>query len=339
MALTDGSPERVREAAMDPDLPIIDPHHHFWREAAPDPFRHPKYMLPELTADLSSGHNIRATVYIQCGTGYRSDGPEHLKPVGETEFVQALADEWEQGGFGDTNICAGIIVYADLALGNAVDEVLAAHKEAAPERFKGIRYGAFWHEDADVHPPMMGTVPGILADENFRTSVDRLAAFDLTYETWIYHTQFDEFAAFAQRCAGTKIILNHLGGPAAGGPYAGKRDEVFAVWKEGMSKLAACANVVVKLGGINMAPTGFDWDERSSAPGSEKIALETRDYYLHAIDCFGPERCMFESNFPVERVAYPTLWNVFKRIVRDFSDGDKASLFYGTAARTYGLTE
>lgn len=325
------------EEALEPSLPIIDPHHHFWENAGGvEPFLHPRYMLDELFTDLQTGHNVVATVFLQCGAKMRDTGPEHLKPVAETEFVQTLADDAAAQPDNKINVAAGIISTADLCLGNAVDEVLDAHIAASPDRFKGIRFNAFWHNDQQVHS--RAVVPEHhLQNPKLKEGAARLVHHGLTFETWLYHTQLEEFVAFAKALPDLTIIINHLGGPVGIGPYKNKADEVFADWSRGIKALSHCPNIYMKLGGINMETNGFDWDELDVPPTSDQIIEKTKHFYLHAIDCFGANRCMFESNFPMEAVAYPTLWNVFKKIAGDFSASEKASLFHNTAARAYSL--
>lgn len=337
--MTDSAPKQIRriESALEPELPIIDPHHHFWREAGGvPPFLHPKYMLEDLFADLDTGHNIVATVFLQCLSDYRPDGVEHLRPVGETEFVHSLAQAAANMPDTRVKVAAGIIPTADLRLGAAVDEVLEAHLAVSPKRVKGIRSQLYWHDDPTIHARLMAPEP-LLQHPNLRAAAARVAHYGLSFESWIYHTQLDEFTAFARDVPGLTLILNHMGGPLAVGPYADKQAEVFDHWSKGMARLSELPNVFVKLGGINMHLLGFNWDVRQPMISSADIAAATRHFYLHTIECFGPDRCLFESNFPMERVAYPTLWNVFKRIAAGFSPSEKACLFYDTARQVYRL--
>jgi predicted TIM-barrel fold metal-dependent hydrolase len=331
-----GNPEwlaKVTEAALEPALPIVDPHHHLWV--------HPgsRYELEELLADTGQGHNIRATVFVECKAMYRADGPEHLKPVGETEYVNGIAAKSASGGFGEMRACAGIVGFADLRLGNAVDEVLEAHIAAAPARFRGIRHASAFDASPEVRPSHTNPPEGLLGHTDFREGFRRLAKYKLTFDAWLYHRQIPELTALARANPETTIIFDHFGGPIGIGPYEGRRDEIFAQWKKDVAELASCQNVVAKLGGINMAVNGFGWHKRELPPTSDQLVAATRDWYLHSIDVFGPSRCMFESNFPVDKLScsYGVLWNAFKKIVSGFTAEEKKQLFHDTAARVYRI--
>lgn len=323
----------VREAPLDPERPIVDPHHHLWD--------HPKhrYLLDEILADTGSGHRVVATVFVECLSMYRAGGPAPLRPVGETDFVERIAAERATGRHGPTRVAAGIVGFADLTLGNAVDEVLAAHLAAAPARFRGIRHAAGLDPHESVRNSHTNPPPGLLGLPAFREGVRRLATHGLTFDAWLYHHQLPELTALARACPEVTIVLDHFGGPLGIGPYEGKRAEIFRQWAEDIAALAREPNVVAKLGGINMAVNGFGWHHRPRPPSSEELVAATGDYYRRAIECFGPSRCMFESNFPVDRqsCSYGVLWNAFKRIARDFSADEKAAMFHDTAARVYRL--
>ena len=330
---------QVREDILEPALPICDPHHHLWD--------HPgsRYLLDELLADTGSTdaqgarHNVVSTVFVECASMYRADGPEQLRCVGETEFVNGVAAMSDSGRYGDIRACAGIVSLADLCLGSAVREVLQAHVEAARGRFRGIRHAVSWHASDAIRNAHTHPVQGLLGDATFRAGFAELAPLGLSFDAWLYHTQIDELTALARAFPETTIILDHFGGPLGIGPYAGQADAVFADWRRAIDALAQCPNVVAKLGGINMAVNGFDWHKRAVPPTSEELAAATRRYYLHTIDRFGPSRCMFESNFPVDKVScsYAVLWNSFKRLAAGFSAAEKADLFHDTACRVYRL--
>lgn len=328
------------EAPIDPELPICDPHHHLWDRRATGPGPTDRYLLDELLEDTSSGHNIGETVFVECSSMYRKDGPEHLRPVGETEFVQGIAAMSASGQYGDTKVAAAIVGFADLMLGSAVKEVLEAHLQASPQRFRGIRHSATWDASPDIrrykNPPK-----GMLGDDTFREGFKVLGDMGLSFEAWLYHTQLLELVDLANAFPEVTIVLNHIGGPIGIGPYAGKGEEVFHTWREGITALSACPNVVVKLGGFGMPLGGRDWHERDRPPGSAEIAEVMAPWYLHCIDKFGPGRCMFESNFPVDKVtcSYVVLWNAFKRIAEGFSAGKRADLFRNTALRAYRIDE
>jgi predicted TIM-barrel fold metal-dependent hydrolase len=325
--------DQVEEPALDPERPIVDPHHHLW-----DRDGH-RYMLDELLEDTRSGHTIVATVFVECGSMYRASGPQTLRPVGETEFVNGVAAQSASGGYGAMRACAGIVGFADLTLGAAVDEVLHAHVAAAPDRFRGIRHSASWDASDDVRNSHANPPQSLYLDNRFREGFARLAEYKLSFDAWLYHPQISELTALAHTHPEVTIIVDHFGGPLGIGPYKGRREENFPQWKQDFAALAECPNVVAKLGGINMAINGFDWHKQGQPPTSEQLAEATRDYYLHAIDCFGPDRCMFESNYPVDKIScsYAVLWNSFKRIAENFSEAEKSSLFHDTAARVYRL--
>ena len=321
---------QVTEEILDPALPICDPHHHLWD--------HPKhrYLLDELLADTGSGHNVVATVFVECMSMYRAAGPEPLRPVGETEFVNGVAAMSASGRYGATRVAAGIVSYTDLCLGERVGDVLDAHLAASP-RFRGIRHAAGWDASDKVRNSHTNPPPGLLGDATFRRGFAELGRRGLTFDAWLYHPQIGELVDLARAFPGTPIVLDHFGGPLGIGPYEGKRAEIFAAWKEAFRALAGCPNVVAKLGGLVMPLNNFGFHRRERPATSAELVEATRDWYLHAIDCFGPARCMFESNFPVDKqsCSYAVLWNSFKRLTAGFSAADKAALFHDTAARFY----
>jgi predicted TIM-barrel fold metal-dependent hydrolase len=339
----------IKEDVLEPERPIIDPHHHLWDFAlSPDQdegslqnrYAGNRYLLDQLLEDIiGGGHNVVATVFIECSSMYRAGGPAHLRPVGETEFVNGTSAICASGRYGDIRACAGIVGLADLAMGDAVDEVLQAHINAGGGRFRGIRHAAGWDASPEVrnshtHPP-----EGLFLDATFRQGFARLAANNLSFEAWLYHTQLADAVDLAKAFPDTAIVLNHFGGPLGVGPYDGKRDEYLPRWKADIAALAECPNVHAKLGGINMALNGFGWHNHEKPPGSEELAAATGEFYRHAIECFGPERCMFESNFPVDKTScsYGVLWNAFKRMAADFSESEKTAMFHDTAKNFYRL--
>jgi len=326
------------EDPLDPDLPICDPHHHLW-DLQPARVA-PRYLLDEIVADVGAGHNVVSTVFIECGAMFKKDGPEALRPVGETEFVNGIAAMSASGLYGKTRIAAGIVGTASLRLGDAVAAVLDAQITAGGGRLRGIRLGAAW--DADESVPSHRTKPGkgLLLRDDFRAGFAHLAPRKLTFEAWCYHRQIPDVTALARAFPGTTIILNHFGGPLGIGSYAGRAKDVYAEWRKSISELATCPNVVAKLGGINMEVNGFGWHERPRPPSSQELADATRHYYEFTIEQFGVDRCMFESNFPVDKAScsYTVLWNSFKRLTSGYSAAEKAKLFHDTAARVYRLT-
>jgi predicted TIM-barrel fold metal-dependent hydrolase len=327
------------EAALDPDLPIIDPHHHLWPQ---HPTRHFSYLDSDLEQDLAAGHNIIATVFLQCRTQYRTRGPEHLRPVGETEWVNGMAERHAgiaRSKPGHPLIAAGIVGFADLMLGERVDEVLDALQAAAPERFKGIRNGSTWSDDAAVTAGTNVYAKGLLMEATFRRGFSRLARRGLSFDGWMYHTQIDEFTDLARAFPDTSMVLNHLGGPLGLGVWANRGEEVFHAWKKSITALARCPNVTMKLGGAVMPVFGYHWEDRPLPPSSDELVAATGHYYRAAIDAFSPARCMFESNFPVDKQAcgYVPLWNSFKKLASGCSASERADLFRNTAARVYRL--
>lgn len=324
---------QVVEEALEPDLPIVDPHHHLWDRQGS------RYLLDELLADTGSGHNVIATVFVECMSMYRASGPEHMRPVGETEFVNGVAAMSASGGFGSTLTNAGIVSYADLTLGDAVEAVLEAHIAAAPDRFRGIRHASGWDASDEIRNSHTNPPSGLLGEASFREGFAKLGSMGLSFDAWLYHPQLPELTDLAKAHPDVPIVLDHFAGPLGVGPYEGKREEIFTQWKKNIAALAECENVVAKIGGNNMPINGFGWHKRDKPPTSEELAAATKDYYLHAIDCFGPKRCMFESNFPVDKAScsYQVLWNAFKRMASGFSADEKAELFAGTATYFYRL--
>ena len=330
---TSGSREwldQVREEIVEPDRPIIDPHHHLWQRGGFD------YVLADLWEDTESGHNIEKTVFVECGAGYRESGPEHLRPLGESEFVVKIA---EDSASGEGAEIAAIVARADLRLGAAVEEVLSAHEDIGGGRFRGIRHSGARAEHPDALS-IPGRAPaGLYAAENFREGVHALGQLGYTYDTWHYHYQNEEFADLAAAVPGTTMILDHFGCPLGVGPYEGKREEIFEQWTKDIALIAERENVVAKIGGLAMPDNGFGWNLRATPATSDELVAAQQRYYLHTIECFGPQRCMFESNFPVDKrsISYPVLWNALKKIVAGFSEDEKQAMFYGTAARVYRL--
>ncbi len=326
------------EDPIEPDLPICDPHHHLWHR--PDRPDRPgsRYLLDDLLQDTGGGHRIVQTVFVECGSMYRKGGPQEMRPVGETEFVQGIAAQSASGQYGTTRVAAGIVGHADLTLGAAVAPVLEAHIAASSNRFRGIRHSSTWNASADVRSSM-SPPKGLLLDSRFREGFACLQKYGLSFDAWLYHPQLTELADLARTFPNVPIIVDHIGGLLSIGPYAEKREEVFQEWKRGIAALATCPNAVVKLGGLGMPLSGFGWNEQAKPANSVELAEAMAPYYHSCIEQFGANRCMFESNFPVDKVSYSytVMWNAFKRISKDFSSEDRAALFYDTAVRVYRL--
>jgi L-fuconolactonase len=323
------------EDILEPDLPIIDPHHHLWD------FPEHRYLLSDLLADTDTGHNICATVYVDCTSYYRADGPSELRTTGEVEFANGIAAVAASGRYGPTRACAGIVSYADLRLGEAVEQVLAAHVAAGNGRYRGIRHVANWDASTEVHNGHTSPVDGLFGDATFRQGFAKLKQFGLSFEAWLYHPQLADVISLARDFPEQPIVLNHVGGVLGIGPYAGRRDEIFAEWHLRICELATCPNVSVKLGGLGMKTCGFGFENLERPASSQDLATHWRPYIEACIEAFGPARCMFESNFPVDKhsCAYPVLWNAFKIIAAGTSVSEKGDLFYGSAARFYRLVD
>lgn len=323
---------QVREPVLDPEFPVIDPHHHLWVENAVP------YLLDDLLDDVGDGHRVAATVFVQAHYGYRETGPAHLAPVGETEKVAAMAREADARG-SPTRVAAGIVAFADLTLGSALEEVLAAHEEAAEGRLRGIRHSVSRDELFPDGIVLRPAPAGLLADAGYRAGLARLESSGLLYEAMLYHRQIPELTALARAMPDLPIVLDHIGCIIGVGPYEGRQDDNFRQWVADMAGLARCPNVRVKIGGFGMIVCGPRWHERPMPPSSAELAEAWRPYFDACIDLFGAERCMFESNFPVDKAMYPyrTLWNAFKRLARDGSEGERTALLSGTAASTYAI--
>ena len=324
--------DRHHEAALDPALPIIDPHHHLWDR--PDW----RYMVDDLLADVNTGHNIIATVFVQARAMHRKTGPEEFRPIGETEFVNGVAAMSASGIYGNTALCAGIVGHADLR-GRQVQEVLETHMHRAGDRFRGIRHIAAWDDEPGLQNAGNPAPPHLLAEPAFREGFSKLAPLGLTFEAWVYHPQIDEVTALAQAFPGTRIVLNHFGGPLGIGRYAGKQAEIFPGWAKSVQALARCPNVFAKLGGLGMRINGFGFEHADTPPDSAKLAAVWKPYMDTMITAFGADRCMFESNFPVDKgsYAYGPFWNACKLLAKDASASERADLFTGTATRFYRL--
>jgi predicted TIM-barrel fold metal-dependent hydrolase len=311
------------EETLEPDLVICDPHHHWWDRPGN------RYMVDDLKKDTQSGHRVARTVFVECLSGYRSDGPEQFRPVGETDFVVAA----DPDGY-----VAGIVGFADLRSPDITD-VLAAHIEAGAGRFRGIRHANAWDSSPDVRPGHTNPAPGLLGERAFRSGLAALGAAGLSFDAWLYHPQIPELTDLARALPDVQIILNHLGGPLGIGPYRGRRDEMLAFWRAALSELAGCPNVVLKLGGIGMPIYGMEWHRDPAPTTSADLVAAWGAEIRWCIEQFGASRCMFESNFPVDKAScsYAVLWNAFKRIAADASPSEKAALFHDTATRTYRL--
>lgn len=318
-----------QEAALDPALPIVDAHHHLWN------IPQSPYFLRDLKADATAGHNIRASIYIEAHMGWREAGPAVLRPIGETEFVLSeIARYGDAGG-----LCAGIVGSADLALGAAVRPVLEAHLTAGQGRFRGLRVRAAHHDHPELQGPAGSPAAGYLAQPAVRHAVQIMGRMGLVLDVWVYQTQLAEVGDLAAACPGTRMVLNHVGGVLGIGPFAERRREGFEAWRAALRPLAAYPNLFVKLGGLGMPRVGFAFAEHVEPPGSEELARAWKPYIETCLEIFGPRRCMFESNFPVDKgqCSYGVIWNCFKRLVKGATPDEQAALFHDTACDVYNL--
>ena len=328
----------TQEPTLEPEIPICDPHHHFWDfRTARIPYQ--RYLLHELADDINSGHNVRSTVFVEARAMYRADGPEEMRSVGEVEFVQGLAAASASGLYGPGRAAAAIVGNANLNLGDRVEPVLEALRAASPNRFRGIRHSVTWDPHPEVENTTTHKMEGQLASDNFRAGSRVLARMGLSLEGWMFFPQLPELADFAKAVPDLTIILNHIGGLLRVGPYANRDDEVLATWRSGIAAVADCPNVYIKLGGIGMPRTGFDWHTRDEPIGSEELAGAMAPFMTHCIDKFGPDRSMFESNFPVDKASYSyhVMYNAFKRLSKGYSPAERAAMFHDVAARVYRM--
>lgn len=311
-----------------PELQICDPHHHFFNE--PDH----KYMLDDLLQDLRTGHNVVRTVYIDCHSGYRTTGPVELQPVGETDFVVDLVSKNEKKAPG-VKLAAGVVGFADLTLGEAVMPVLEAHLAAGKERFKGVRQVLAW-DDNPASKGYNASRGKLAADKKFRAGFACLKKLNLSFDAMLFHSQLIELVDLALAFPDTTIILDHIGTPLSSGPYAGKQAEVFQDWKRGIAALGKCNNVYIKLGGFGM---GIIDTEMKNLPDYVKMAEAAKPYVSWCLEQFGVRRCMFESNFPVDKrmLSYAVIWNAFKYLTKDLIVGEREALFHDNAVKAYRL--
>jgi len=320
------------EEVLLPDLKIIDPHHHLVGRP------HDRYLIDEFVADIATGHDIAATVFIECSAMWRKDGDPDLRPVGETEFANGIAAMSASGHYGPTQVNAGIVAYADLRLGDKLERVLDAHAAAGNGRLRGIRNRAFYEprvgEQGSLTPAQ-----GLMRGSQFRDGLKRLAARGLVYDTCQYHVQLPDLTDLARAVPEATIVLDHVSSPLGVGPYAFEKDRVFADWKTWMADLATCPNVYVKLGGLGMPYSGLGFNNREVPAGSRELAAAWAPFLGTAIELFGVDRCMFESNFPPDKqsCSYRVLWNAYKRIASGCTQPELESLFFKTANNVYRL--
>ena len=321
------------EPALEPDLPIVDPHHHVWDD------ERGRYLIHELAEDTGSGHNIVATVFVEAGAMYRADGPADMRPVGQVEFVNGIAAMSASGRYGKSRLCAGIVGHADLMLGDRAQPVLEALIAAGNGRFRGIRHGLTW-DTGNAAKFGRREVPQHQAlDPVFRKGFACLQPLGLSFEAWLFHPQLPDLVGLLRAFPDANVIMNHVGGLLGIPPHDADRDETFKVWHAQIREVAKFPNLTVKVGGLGMLYCGWDFHLREMPPSSEELAAAWRPYVEACIEAFGPDRCMMESNFPVDKqtCGYGVLWNALKRITRNCSAAEKAALYRDTAARVYRL--
>jgi L-fuconolactonase len=326
------------EEPLDPDQLIVDAHHHLFDRPGL------RYLLDEFLTDLRSGHNVRATVFVQARAMLRADGPEAMKPIGETEFANGVAAMCIRNCCG-VCVCDGIVAFADLRLADAVRPVLEAHVLAgggtvsSGGRLRGIRHIAAWDPDPGMLNPAYPTSEDMLDSAAFRAGFAHLAPLGLSYDAWLYFHQIPRLTALARAFLETPIVLNHCGGIIGLGRYAGRRLEVFTKWSAALRELATCPNIMVKLGGLGMRLSGFGFEKWARPPSSTELADAWRPWIEFCIEAFGPARCMFESNCPMDKgsYSYAVGWNAMKRIAAGASAEEKTELFWRSAARFYRL--
>jgi len=331
--------DRVQEEVIDPDRFIIDPHHHLWHgpKNAPGVKDSYRYLLEDLWSDTSSGHNIKKTVFIDCGQEYYDEGPEAFRPVGETEFVVGVANQAKEDP--TRAQISGIVGHVNMMLGEASKEVLEAHIEKGEGLFRGIRHSGGWDADEAVKNAHSEPFEHIYLEDNFQRGLEQLIDLDMVFDTWHYHNQISDLTVLSKALPSLKIVHDHFGGPLGIGPYEGRQDQIFGQWKDDISELSECPNVYSKLGGLAMPINGWNWHKRDLPVTSDELVNMHKAYYSHTIESFGVERCMFESNFPVDKqsISYHVLWNAFKKMSLGFTEEEKHYLFYETAREFYSL--
>ena len=322
--------EKLKEKVLEPELPIVDSHHHLWRR------KDYTYLLPEFADDMACGHKIVASVFAECHSMYRKDGPEELRSLGETEFVRGQAAMSASGGFGLARACDVMFGNVDLTRGSGVEEILEQHVAASGGRFRGVRISSGWHEDKKVGN--VAPMANLLVDQKVLDAARVVERLGMSLDCWLYHTQLKEVSKLADRCPDLTIILNHVGSPILGGPYRGRVDEVFKAWRTSIEELSKRENVLIKLGAMPIRMPDFSGD-RSLPPGSIEVAAAWSPWVESCIEAFGSSRSMYESNFPVQKrwCSYQVCWNAFKRISMGASMEEKRDLFAGTAVRAYRI--
>ena len=320
---------QVVEIPLQPERPLIDAHHHLWETPA-NPYLAADFRLDAAELD------VRQSVFVECMAGYRAGAERALRPLGETEFVVAATSAASEPG-----LAQGIIGFADLTLGAQVLPLLEGHCMTAPTRFRGIRHSCTWDASEEVPNSHSRPPPSLYLRDDFREGFACLERQGLQFEAWCYHTQLDELLSLAKAFPRTDIVLDHVGGPLGIGVYANDKAGVFAQWCRSIDQLASCPNVVIKLGGMCMPLNGYGWHEKKLPPGSDELVQALQPWFSYCISRFGIERCLFESNFPVDKIScsYTVLWNAFKKIAANYSADDQDALLHDNALRVYKLQQ
>ena len=331
---------QITEEIINPEQRIIDHHHHLWPGVSSDSSENSnQYLLEDLWADTGSGHNVTNTVFIDCSQCYWNSTDQALNPVGETEFVKKIADESKADPKQAT--ISGIVGHVDMLLGFEAERVLEKHLEIGQELFKGIRHAGGWDPHPDVRNSHHDACEGLYLQPNFLDGLQTLAKLGYVFEAWQYHHQIPQITELAKQFPDLIIILNHFSGPLGIGPYENKHADIFPQWQKDLKELSLHENVFAKLGGLAMPVNGFGFHIQDKPPTSDEFILKQKAYYETALEYFTPKRCMFESNFPVDKtsISYPVLWNAFKKLATSYSASEKDQLFYKTASTVYRITD
>jgi len=331
--------EITKEEIIEPGLPICDPHHHYW-DLRVERTPYGRYLLHELLNDIND-HNVTSTVFIEARAMYSADLEKDYRPVGEVEFVEGLSAASASGIYGKSRASASIIGHANLNLGNKVEPILESLLEASPKRFKGIRHIVAWDDDKKVDSIPVYNLEEQMSTKNFINGAKVLSKMGLSFDSWMYFHQLPQLLNLAKEVPDLPIVVDHIGGILLIGEYANKKEEILKIWEKNISDLSECPNVEIKLGGLGMPITGHDWHLRNTPVGSEELANQMKYFLDYCIEKFGPQRGMFESNFPVDKVSfsYNVLYNAFKRYSKNYSKSERAAMFHDNAVRFYKVEE
>ena len=331
--------EITKEEIIEPGLPICDPHHHYW-DLRVERTPYGRYLLHELLNDIND-HNVTSTVFIEARAMYSADLEKDYRPVGEVEFVEGLSAASASGIYGKSRASASIIGHANLNLGNKVEPILESLLEASPKRFKGIRHIVAWDDDKKVDSIPVYNLEEQMSTKNFINGAKVLSKMGLSFDSYMYFHQLPQLLNLAKEVPDLPIVIDHIGGVLLVGEYANKKEEVLKIWEKNISDLSEYPNVEIKLGGLGMPITGHDWHLRNTPVGSEELSNQMKYFLDYCIEKFGPQRGMFESNFPVDKVSfsYNVLYNAFKKYSKGYSESERAAMFHDNAIRFYKVEE